>query len=152
MRIMKGFIVKNLLFVMLAALVASTAFLHILQTSEGIRIYRKDQISLKDTWLDLTTLSMSQLRHHAEVVTVLLRKGDERLLPGGPVLRGLYDLGLDMQQALEKIDGEIKVTESLGELKNLGRRKAQELRQKVGEVGQDLENSADQLKVLLKSK
>ncbi|HNV70914.1 MAG TPA: hypothetical protein PKO06_14525 [Candidatus Ozemobacteraceae bacterium] len=128
---MRGLILKNVLFVLLALILVSPAFTHVLKTREGVKLYLKSSVSLKDTWLDLTGLSMPQLRHHPEVVKLLLSKGDERFLPGGAVLRSLYDLGLDMQEALEKLDGEVKVTETLGELKQLGATRARELRQKA---------------------
>ncbi len=131
---MRSVLWRNGLFVGLALLLVAPAFLHVFNTHDGKKKKKKQQISLKDTWLDLTTLSMAELRDHGDVVKLLLQKGDERYLPGGPVLRSLYDLGLDMQEALEKLDGEIKVRESLGELKKLGSTKVEELRRKADQL------------------
>ena len=148
-----GWILGNTLYLLVTiTLVYGFLHLHFVKTPEGWKVYGKKTWGFQDSCLNLTEISVSQLRDHPEVVETMLRSGDGRLLPGGPVLQELYKLGVDVPHMLSKFDGDLKVAESLKELQSAGSRKLDELKNIAGDAGKDAQKTADRLKNLVGGK
>ena len=63
-------------------LVIGLGFFHVVQTKEGLRVYPKNTFRFTDTYVDMTRISVIELRHHEAVVIAMRNAGDAELVPG----------------------------------------------------------------------
>ena len=103
-----GLLLPVLLLILVAGLIGGALKIHLVRTSEGHKLYVKKQPTLTDTWVDVTTWKAANLREHPDLVETMIKAGDARLLPGGPVLTRLYLLGNDINKALAGFEREMQ--------------------------------------------
>lgn len=60
---------------------------HFVLTSGGLKVYRKGQLTLQDTYVDTTRMSFLELPSHIPLVRTMILHGDIQYLPGGVTLQ-----------------------------------------------------------------
>lgn len=145
-----GLLLPIILLLVIAACIGAAFKLHVVKTSEGQKYYGKKTPTLTDTWTDVTTWKVSNLREHPDLVEVMIKAGDARLLPGGPIIAKLYQVSNDIGQALTNLDNELKVSDTLGELQRIGEKKLDQLDKATQDAKDKLQKEADKLNQWLK--
>ncbi|MFH1324367.1 MAG: hypothetical protein ABIH64_03910 [Nanoarchaeota archaeon] len=100
---------------------------HIVSTSAGIKIYPKRELTLKDTYVDMTRLSFIDLRRHTSVVSVMAEHNDLEYVPGGTSLLKFKQAGRNVTDAVNRFDNEYQISNSAKEIGRISRRKYEEL-------------------------
>jgi hypothetical protein len=143
----KGFIIVLVILAVIAGSAYFAAAHHIVKTSNGIKLYPKKSMAFKDTYVDMTSLSFVQLRHHKDVVSSMADKGDLEYVPGGKVLAKASDAGYKLSDAITKFDNEHQITDSLKKVGRITEEKAKKLEKKL-----DISGKVDKSREFVKEK
>lgn len=127
-----GFI---LLLAVAAGLFYYTAAHHFIMTNAGMKVFPKNTLTLQDSYLDVSRMSVTELRFHEDAVTSMIEQGDVQYLPGGDIIVGMVKAGRSMSDAIQRIDADFQVTDSAREAARISREKYEALdgRYQLGE-------------------
>jgi hypothetical protein len=82
-------------------------------TRSGLRFYPKASFTLSDAYVNMRSMSFIGLRNHLGVVRAMTAAGDLALLPGGPALLRLAQIGENVSAAINRFSTETEVGQSL---------------------------------------
>ena len=107
---------------LLLALGASVVFAgthHVVNTSDGIRVYQKARFGFHSTYVDMTNTSFLGLRKHPELVATMAAEGDLVLLPGGEtmieMMEGMGVAAARVNEIISRFDSEGEIRRNLGQ-------------------------------------
>ena len=70
-------------FLLIAGAIAFAGTHHVVNTSDGLKLYQKDRFGFHSIYVDMTSTSIVGLRRHPELVRTMTIHGDLELMPGG---------------------------------------------------------------------
>lgn len=147
-----------LLFALIGGAAVFAATHHIVNTSDGLKIYGKAEPTFTDTYVDMTSMSFSQLREHRMLVSTMTKNGDVRYMPGGKALMKAARAGQAVSESIEKFDNTYQISSSLREMGRIGKEKYDELdsrydiSEKTEKLGDAVQQKAKDFNRWLKSR
>jgi hypothetical protein len=78
---------------------------HIANTRKGMRLYPKEELTMADTFADLTAMTAVQMAHHRGLARAVANAGDAELLPGGKTAFDIMEGGGTAIDALKRVFG-----------------------------------------------
>nr|VFK44653.1 MAG: hypothetical protein BECKTC1821E_GA0114239_103813 [Candidatus Kentron sp. TC]VFK54120.1 MAG: hypothetical protein BECKTC1821F_GA0114240_100417 [Candidatus Kentron sp. TC] len=119
---------------------------HVVNTRSGIKVYLKRDFSFNQSYVDMQSISFTDLRYHKDVVEVMANHGDLAYVPGGESLIAAARAGQSITEAVNRFDNEYQLSSSLREMNRIGNEKYQDLdrqydisgkAEKIGDYMQD---------------
>lgn len=130
---------------------------HFIMTSEGMKMYPKTSLTLHDSYLDMTQMKLTELRHHEETVNCMIHHGDTQYLPGGEIIVAMTRAGKSMSQAIQRIDSDFHLSDSAHQAARISHNtyntleNRYNLNEKAQKTRQKLKQNAEKLNTWLKN-
>ena len=118
---------------------------HFVMTSAGLKIYQKEALTLKNTYVDMQQVSGRDLGRHKDVIGVMASRGDLEYVPGGNTVERLMSAGKSVAESVERIDREYNVSSSAREVARIGREKYEQANEKY-KIDEKVENARENMK------
>jgi hypothetical protein len=146
----QGFIKLLVLAVVLGAGLYGALSFHVVRNSSLVRSYPKATLTLKDSFVDFSGMSVADLKNHKELVAIVLKSGDYQLLPKGETLNEFYKAGLDVNMVIDAYESEEKFMQAAQNLKNKVGSKFDELKQIGKDAQKNIQETGAKLKDIFK--
>jgi hypothetical protein len=104
---------------------------HVVRTSGGIKLYPKESMTFKDSYVDMTSLAYADLKNHSGVVRAMTKAGDLKYVPGGKTLKMAEKAGIDTSEVVTEFEDENEVLKFLKKWGQRGKEKFEELKRRM---------------------
>lgn len=96
---------------------------HFVMTEGGMKTYKKEYLTFKDTYVDMRQVGLGDLAGHEPVVKVMVKEGDMALVPGGNALQRMINGGASLSRSIRQIDREFRISDSARQIGRISEEK-----------------------------